>query len=40
MGTSVSHRSPDTHNWRAVAASYLSENIPVERINQEIWRFN
>ena len=38
MGTSVSHRSPDTHNWRAVAASYLSENLTVDRINQEIWR--
>jgi len=38
MGTSVSHRSPDTHNWHAVAASYLSEDFTVERINQEIWR--
>ena len=38
MGTSVSHRSPDTHNWRAVTASYLSENLTVDRINQEIWR--
>lgn len=38
MGTSVSHRSPDTHNWRAVSASYLSENLTVDRINQEIWR--
>ena len=38
MGTSMSHRSPDTHNWRAVAASYISEDFTVERINQEIWR--
>jgi len=38
MGTSVSHHSPDTHNWRAVAASYLSENVPVDRISQEVWR--
>lgn len=38
MGTSVSQRSPDTHNWRAVSASYLSDNFTVERINQEIWR--
>jgi len=38
MGTSVSHHSPDTHNWRAVAASYLSKDFTIERINQEIWR--
>jgi len=38
MGTSVSHRSPETHNWHAVAASYLSESFTVERITQEIWR--
>lgn len=38
MGTSVSHRSPDTLNWRAVAATYLSESLPIERITQEIWR--
>ena len=38
MGTSVSHRSPETHNWHAVSASYLSNDFPLERVNQEIWR--
>jgi hypothetical protein len=38
MGTSVSHRSPDTHNWRAVAAGYLSEKVPIDRVSQEVWR--
>ncbi len=38
MGTSVSRPSPNTHNWRAVAAIYQSEDFTVERINQEIWR--
>lgn len=38
MGTSVSDRSPDTHNWRAVNALYLSPGFDVERINEEIWR--
>lgn len=38
MGTSVSHRSPETHNWRAVAASYISDNIPINIVSREIWR--
>ena len=38
MGTSISQRSPNTNNWRAVAAIYRSEEIPVERAVQEVWR--
>jgi len=38
MGTSISHSSPPTNNWRAVAATYLSESIGTERVIQEIWR--
>lgn len=38
MGTSVSHRSPTTSNWNAVAASYTSGQIPVDRVVKEIWR--
>jgi hypothetical protein len=38
MGTSVSQRSPRTSNWRAVEAGYTKEEIPVQRLTQEIWR--
>lgn len=38
MGTSVSHRSPDTTGWKAVAACYKFANIPPERTATEIWR--
>jgi hypothetical protein len=38
MGTSVSHRSPSTPNWRAVDAAYNSPIITTERLAQEIWR--
>lgn len=38
MGTSSSHRSPSTANWNAVAAGYMHESIPVERLTQELWR--
>lgn len=38
MGTSVSHRSPTTSNWNAVAAAYTSDAIPVDRAVKEIWR--
>ncbi len=38
MGTSISQRSPETSNWRAVAAGYTSDVISVERTVQEIWR--
>lgn len=38
MGTSSSHRSPTTNNWRAVAATYMTEAIPTEQVIQEVWR--
>ena len=38
MGTSVSHRSPATPNWNAVATAYRKEAIPLDRVVQEIWR--
>ncbi len=38
MGTSISHASPRTANWRAVGAIYASEAIPVDRATQELWR--
>jgi hypothetical protein len=38
MGTSISHRSPPTPGWNAVAASYTAEGITIPRIVQELWR--
>lgn len=38
MGTSVSQASPQTSNWRVVAATYTSDAIPIDRVVQEIWR--
>jgi len=38
MGTSVSHRSPPTSNWKSVAAAYTSSRIPIDRAIKEIWR--
>lgn len=38
MGTSTSHRSPDTPNWHAAQAAYVNSSVPVERAVQEIWR--
>jgi hypothetical protein len=38
MGTSISHASPRTANWRAVGAIYESEMIPADRASQELWR--
>jgi hypothetical protein len=38
VGTSTSHKSPDTTNWHAAQAAYLDERIPVQRAVQEIWR--
>jgi len=38
MGTSVSHPSPRTPGWNAVAASYSTEAIAVQRVAQELWR--
>jgi hypothetical protein len=37
MGTSVNQRSAETANWAAAQAGYRNE-IPVERVVQEIWR--
>lgn len=38
MGTSVSQRSPSTPNWRVVEKGYIRDDIPIERITQELWR--
>lgn len=38
MGTSLSQGSPGTTNWNAVAATYRSEAVPVDRVVQEVWR--
>ncbi|MDD5368036.1 MAG: hypothetical protein PHQ40_03030 [Anaerolineaceae bacterium] len=38
MGTSVSQRSPSTLNWHIVETGYTKEEIPIDRLTQEIWR--
>jgi hypothetical protein len=38
MGTSISHRSPSTPNWSAVAAAYTSPEISINRVVEEVWR--
>ena len=38
MGTSISHRSPKTLNWRAAVTSYTSENISLSRAVEEVWK--
>jgi len=38
MGTSVSHGSPRTSNWKPVLTCYTSDKIPPERIISEVWR--
>ena len=38
MGTSVNQRSPSTLNWHLVETGYTREEIPTERLTQEIWR--
>jgi hypothetical protein len=38
MGTSVSHPSPTTLGWQAVAACYRNDLIPAQRTVNEIWR--
>lgn len=38
MGTSVSHPSPATLGWQAVAACYRNDSVPAERAVNEIWR--
>lgn len=38
MGTSVSHGSPRTSNWKPVLACYTNENFSKERVINEVWR--
>lgn len=38
MGTSVSHGSPRTSNWRPVLVCYTNDKIPHERLINEVWR--
>ena len=38
MGTSVSHGSPKTSNWKPVLICYTSDKIPQERVINEVWR--
>lgn len=38
MGTSISHRSPNTPNWHAAVSTYRSEAFGADRVIQEIWR--
>lgn len=37
MGTSSSHASPKTRNWKAVSQGYVYSDIPIDRIISEIW---
>ena len=37
MGTSSSHSSPKTRNWKAASQGYVYSDIPIERIISEIW---
>lgn len=38
MGTSVSHGSPRTSNWKPVLACYSNDNFSKERVINEVWR--
>jgi hypothetical protein len=38
MGTSVSHGSPRSTNWKRVFICYDDNNLPNDRIINEIWR--
>ncbi len=38
MGTSVSHGSPRTSNWKPVLACYANNNFSKERVINEVWR--
>lgn len=38
MGTSVNQPSPNTVPWKMVAATYLDDTLPLERVLQELWR--
>ena len=39
MGTSASHLSPKTTNWRVVDIGYSTEQEPTERLVVELWRY-
>lgn len=38
MGTSVSQSSPRSAKWKPVHLSYTNENIPEDKILNEVWR--
>lgn len=38
MGTSISHPSPDTSNWKPPRIIYEKEQFPLDRLLKEIWR--
>jgi len=38
LGTSISQKSPRTLSWQAVGTAYDSDQVPVNRICQEVWR--
>ncbi len=38
MGTSVSHGSPRTSNWKPVLACYTNDYFSNERVINEVWR--
>lgn len=38
MGTSISHSSPRSSQWKPVHVCYINDKIPEDRVIQEIWR--
>lgn len=38
MGTSVSHGSPRTSNWKPLLACYTNDKFSKERVINEVWR--
>jgi len=38
MGTSISHGSPRTSNWKPVLACYTNDSFSKERVINEVWR--
>ena len=38
MGTSISHGSPRTSNWKPVLACYINHSFSKERVINEVWR--
>lgn len=38
MGTSISHRSPSTANWKAASAAYIYPDVRIDRAIEEVWR--